>query len=259
MVYNLKEYKPMFDTPMKRQQELAVSRKIMYLLNKNKYDDLEEFITKNGNYQDFLNKNNMSTVIKHFGNTLKEEDYIKILENLRTLTKAKKDFERENIKTTNLDNKQFNSFKGENKTYFIDNSNSNKTIEEQMKDMQSTSEAFQTADQKKNTEKMFKELEEKKEGLNLYYLNEINYDLLNNEEKILFQIANNYQQGIDGVIKVDLKKGIIVDELDNISKIEEVNGEFTIIKEENGKKKEETTTKSFQKTLTPSRNTIYSN
>ena len=258
MVYSFKEYKPTFDTPMKRQQELAISRKIMDLLNKNKYDNLEEFIAKNSNYQDFLKKNNMSTVIKHFGNTLKEEDYIKILENLRTLTKTKKDFEQENIKTTNLDNKQINSFKGEDKTYFIDNSDSNKTIEEQMKDMQSTSEEFQTADQNKNTENMFKKLEEKKDVLNLYYLNEINYDLLNNEEKVLYQIANNYQQGIEGVIRVDLKKGIIVDELDNISKIEEVNGEFTIIKEDNGIEKEENATKSFQKTLTPSRNTIYS-
>ena len=72
MIYNFKEYKPIFDTPMKRQQELAISRKIMDLLNKNKYDNLEEFITKNNNYQDFLKKNNMSTVIKHFGNTLKK-------------------------------------------------------------------------------------------------------------------------------------------------------------------------------------------
>ena len=79
MVYNFKEYKPVFDTPMKRQQELVISRKIMDLLNKNKYDDLEEFITKNPNYQDFLKKNDMQTVIKHFGNTLKEEDYIRPL------------------------------------------------------------------------------------------------------------------------------------------------------------------------------------
>ena len=53
MTYNFKEYKTTFDTPMKRQQEVAIARKIMDILNKNKYDDLEEFITKNGNYQDF--------------------------------------------------------------------------------------------------------------------------------------------------------------------------------------------------------------
>ena len=259
MVYSFKEYEAVFDTPMKRQQELAIARKIMDLLNKNKYDDLEEFITKNGNYQDFLMKNGMQTVIKHFGNTLKEEDYVKILENLRKLTKTKKEFEQDNIKTTNIGDKQFNSFKGENKTYFIDNSKSDKSIEEQMKDLQSTQKDFQTTDQKKNTENMFKELERKKESLNLNYLNEINYDLLNNEEKFLFQVANDYQQNIDGVIRIDLKKGIIVDEQDDIMKIKQNNGEFSVIKEENGIQKEEAQEKSYQKTLTPSRNTIYSN
>lgn len=259
MVYNFKEYKSTFDTPMKRQQELAISIKIMDLLNKNKYDNLEEFITKNTNYQDFLKKNNMHTVIKHFGNTLKEEDYIKILENLRNLTKTKQDFEKENIKTTNIDDKQYNSFKGEDKTYFIDNSRTDLSIEDQMKNLQETQQVFQTSDVNKNTENMFKELETKKEGLNLQYLNEINYDVLNNEEKLLFQIANDYQQDIEQVIRIDLKKGIIVDEQDSISKIQKNNGEFSIIKDENDMEKEVTQEKSYQKALTPSRNTIYSN
>lgn len=261
MIYNFKEYKPEFNTPMKRQQELAIARKIMDLLNKNKYDNLEEFITKNGNYQDFLKKNNMHTVIKHFGNTLKEEDYIKILENLRVLKKQKQDFEKANIKTTNIDNKQFNSFKGEDKTYFIDNSNTDKSIEDQMKDLQPTMQHFQTSDQKQNTENMFKELETKKEGLKLNYLHEINYDLLNNEEKELYNVADNHQQNVDGVIRVDLSRGIIVDEQDNIMKIEKNNGEYTIIKEENGVEKQVNQEKTYQKqrVLTPSQNTIYSN
>lgn len=259
MVYNFKEYNAIFDTPMRRQQELAIARKIMDLLNKNKYDDLEEFITKNGNYQDFLKRNNMTTVVKHFGNTLKEEDYVKILENLRQLTKTKKEFEQENIKTTNIDNKQFNSFKGEDKTYFIDNSRTDKSIEDQMKDLQTTGQDFQTSDQKKNTENMFKELERKKEGLNLSYLHEVNYELLNNEEKVLFQVANDYQQNIDGVIRIDFKKRIMVDEQDNIMKIEKSNGQFSVIRDENGVQKEEVQEKSYQKTLTPNRNTIYSN
>ena len=83
MVYNFKEYKAIFDTPMKRSQEFAISSKIMDLLNKNKYESLEEFISKNTHYQDFLKNNNMENVVKHFGNTLTEEDYTRILEHLR--------------------------------------------------------------------------------------------------------------------------------------------------------------------------------
>lgn len=259
MIYNFKEYKPTFDTPMKREQEIAIARKIMDLLNKNKYDNLEEFITKNGNYQDFLKTNNMQTVVKHFGNTLKEDDYIKILENLRTLTKTKQDFEKDNIKTTNIGDKQYNSFKGNDKTYFIDNSRSDKSIEDQMKDLQKTEQIFQTSDVKQNTENMFRELERKKEGFNLKYLHEIHYELLNDEKKALFQIANNYQLGIKDIIRVDLEKGIIVDELDNIMKIEKNNGEYSITKDDNVIEKKPSKQKTFQKKLTPNTNTIYSN
>ena len=260
MIYNFKEYEPKFDTPMKKQQELAVARKIMDLLNKNTYDDLEEFITKNNKYQDFLKKNSMQTVMKHFGNTLKEEDYVKILENLRELTKSKKEFDQENITTTNIDEKQYNTYKGADKTYYIDNSRTDKPIEEQMKDLQPTEEQFQTTDAKKNSENMFKELERKKETLNLSYLHEINYDLLNNEEKEKYNIADNLQQNLDsGVVRVDIKKGVIVDELDNIMKIEKNNGEFAVIKDGDVVEKEQIKQKTIQKTLTPNNNSIYSN
>lgn len=262
MYYNFKEYNPVFDTPMKRQQELAIARKIMDLLNKNKYDDLEEFIAKNKNYQDFLKKNNMSTVIKHFGNTLKEEDYLKIIENLRVLTKTKKDFEKDNIKTTTLNDKQFNTYEGEDKTYFIDNSMKDKSIENQMKDLQVTQSDLQTSNTKKNTENLFKELEKSKQVLNPQYLKKINPDLLNEKERELYNVAINHQRNVDTPIRIDINKGIIVDEANNISKIEKHNGEFTVISSNDGVQKEqkiEEPTKQKQRVLTPSTNTIYSN
>ena len=195
MTYNFKEYNTVFDTPMKIQQELAISRKIMDLLNKNKYDNLESFIEKNKTYQDFLKNSNMQTVIKHFGNTLSEEDYIKIIENLRRLSMNKQNFEKENIKTTNIDNKEFNSFKStDGKTYYIDNTGSNKKIEEQMEALQPTQEIFQTSDINKNTENLFEELDQKKENFNPIPLNQIEFDKLTNKEKMLFQAAYNYQQ-----------------------------------------------------------------
>ena len=260
MIYNFKEYKHIFDTPMKRQQELVVARKIMDLLNKNKYDDLEKFIEKNNNYQDFLKKNNMTVVVKHFGNTLKEEDYIKILENLRILTKTKLDFDKEKIKTTNIDEKQFNSFKGKDKTYFTDNSRTDIPIEQQMEHLQTTSDDFETSDKLQNTENMFKELETKKDGLNLHYLYEINFESLSNEEKILYQLATKYQQNIKGIIKIDLSKGIIVDEENNISKIEKNDEAYFINNDDvDNLNNNITKNKPYQKTLTPTKNTIYNN
>ena len=228
MVYNFKEYKAIFDTPMKRSQELAISTKIMDLLNKNKYESLEEFIGKNPNYQIFLQNNNMENVVKHFGNTLIEE---------------------ENIKTTNIDDKEYSRFKGEDRPYFIDNSDKNKSVEEQMKNMQGESESFQTSDIRKNTENMFKELESRDDGFNLRYLSEINRDTLNNEEKELYGIALLYQQDKNEPIRVDLNKGIIVDKDNNISKIQKENEEFSIIGDENTKENENVQEKAYQKQI----------
>lgn len=271
MSYDIKDYVEKFgggsNTSLKNKvqadKDMGLASIIIRLLNKNKYDSLEDFIKRNNTYQDFLKNNNTDVVVQHFGNFNKhkitEEDFVRVLNNLRELTKTKNEFETENIKTTNIDDKQYNSFKGEDKTYFIDNSRTDKSIEDQMKDLQPTEQDFQTTDQKKNTENMFKELERKKEGLNLNYLHEINYDLLNNEQKELFQIADDYQQNNQGVIRVDLEKSIIVDELDNFIEIEKNNGEFAVIKDGDVVEKESVKEKTLQKTLTPSRNTIYSN
>ena len=259
MVYSFNEYKRVFDTPAKSQQEKVIVEKIMKLLNNNKYDNLDEFITKNNNYQDFLKKNRMDYVVKHFGNTLSEEDYNKILGSLKSLTIEKKSFAKEDIKTTNIDDRQFNSYKGEDKTYFIDNSITDKKIEDQMRDMQPTQENFQTNDVKKNTENMFKELKSnKKEGLNLHFLNEINRDLLNKDEFDLYRCAVNYQVDNNILVRLDIKKGVMVDENDNIIKVENIDGKY-VIKNESTNKEEKTDIKDKVMTLKMNPNTIYSN
>lgn len=265
MKYYYKEYKHIFDTPAKMEQETVVVNKIMELLNKNKYDNIYEFANKNLTYQDFLKKNELENVVKHFGNTLNENDFKRILEEMIKLTETKKSFDKDDIKTTNIDDKEYNSFKGSDKTYFFDNSHSDKTLEKQMEDLQGKEENFQTSDTKENTENMMKELEkEKKESLNLHYLKDINVNSLNDFERTTFNIASNYQLDIPNPIRVDLERRIIVDEFDNILKIEINNGEITIIGDENREKeveeiKEKEMSKSYQKTLTPSTNTIYSN
>lgn len=265
MVYNYKEYNNIFDTPAKKQQERVIVTKIMNLLNNKKYDDLEELISKNQNYQNFIKNNAMENVVKHFGNTLNEEDFKRILENLRILTKTKQDFEKNNIKTTNIDDKEYNSFKGENKTYFIDNSISPNSIEEQMKNLQNESQVFQTSDIKKNTENMFKELEEnKKERFNLNYLNEINIDSLNQEEQALFQAAITYQLNSNKLIRIDIKKGVIVDPEDNIMKIEKQDGNYVVLNGEDKTEKSNVSEENViqhqkQFVLTSNPNTIYTN
>jgi len=261
MKYNYKEYEHIFDTLAKREQESVVANKIMDLLNKNKYDSIVEFNNKNQTYQDFLKNNELNNVVKHFGNTLNEEDFIRIKNEMVKLTDKKRSFDKENIQTTNIDNKEYNSYKGDEKNYYFDNSNSSMSLERQMEELQKTEEKFQTSDTKQNTENMMEELENnKKESLNLKYLNEIDVANLNERQKEIFKTIANYQLDISKIVKVDIDKEVIVDENNNIMKIEKKDNQYLILGDNNQIKEStelEKEPKTFQKTLTPS--TLYTN
>lgn len=266
MYYNYKEYETILDTPQKRIQEKAIVNKIMEILNNNRYDgDLDIFIENNKTYQDCLKNNNLDNVVKHFGNTLKEEHYVLILENLKKLTKNKQSFDQNNIKTINFDNNEFNSYNGVNKKFYFDNSGSNKKLEDQMKDLQKTSISFQSANTKQNTENMMSELEKNtKQSLNLQYLNDIIFSSLSYEEQQMYLIAKDFENSIEGLIKIDLNKGVFIDKDEKMYKITERNGEFSIIGENTNEIIEsnsfdKTNEKGYQKKLTPNFNTIYTN
>ena len=259
MVYIYKEYNHVFDSPAKRQQEIVIVKKIMDLLNKNKYNDIYDFNDKNQTYQNFLKNNELENVVKHFGNTLNEEDFKRIQEQMVKLTEKKKSFEKESIKTTNIGDKQYNTFKGTDKTFFLDNSHSSMSIERQLEELQPTQQQFQTDDINKNTENMMNELEkEKKESLNLRYLNEFDIDLLNETQKEIFKVAMEHQAKFQNPIRIDIERSLIVDEFNNISKIENNDGEFSIISENDNEKENMMEQKTHQKKLIPSTNTIYS-
>ena len=262
MIYNYKkDYKHIFDTPTKMEQESVIVNKIIDLLNKNKYDNIYDFISKNHTYQNFLKNNNLVTVVKHFGNTLTEEDFIKIQNELVKITELKKSTNKDDIKKTTIDNKEFISYKGENKNIYLDNSYSSLSIDREIDELQKNQSKFQTTDSKKNTQNIMEELErEKKETLNFKYLHEFNVDNLSKDKKEMFYAILNYQLDNPTPIRVDLERGIIIDSQDNIMNITNKDGVYSIINETNNDKTNDNLIKekSFQKTLTPSNNTIYS-
>ena len=247
MKYDIKEYEFKFDTPIAREQEKAVVQKIMDLLNNKKYDDLEKFFELNADYNTFLKQQHMDVVVKHFGNTFTDEDYKIIIENLRELTKQKSSFNTEDIKTTQIGDQSVSTYENPelDKTHYLINNNQNKTIEEELKDKQTTSAEFQTADEDVNTGRMMQEMEEKeKESLQLHYLNEINTDLLNEEERGIFNAAANYQLTTNESIQVDVSRGVIVNKDGEIYHISKEDGVFEI---RNGDGEKEDTIKAPQK------------
>ena len=236
----------------KHEQEMAVASKIMHLLNKRTYNDVEDFYNGNNNLEDFI-KRNFETPLSHFGHNetpLNEEDYKNIIENIRIIAKKKQSINTEKIDSTKIDDKVFNSMEIDNTKQFIDNSNSFLSIENRMKDVQKESAQFQTVDPNKNAENTFKEIQSKQDGINPIPLSEVNPNLLNPEEKELFKSALNFQLDYHSPIKVDLTNGVMVDADGKIMKIQKGNDIVLGVPIE--------VEKSYQKQLV-NPNTIYGN
>ena len=264
MKYNYREdYTHIFDTPAKMEQESAIVNEIMNSLNNNKYDNIYEFITKNKTYQDFLKNHNFENVVKHFGNTLNEQDYINIQNQMVKIEEKKKSFDKDNIKTTNIGEEQFVTYEGTNKTTFLDNTHTkdNMSIERQLEELQPTQREFQTTDKKVNTDRMMQELEDsKKETLNFRSIKEIDPASLNEKQRDILRVAANYQVNYESELRIDLERNLIVDENNNIMKIEEYNGEYIVLGDNSEQKdsmEKESEMKPRTLQLKPSPNTIY--
>ena len=255
MHYDLKEFYPEFSlefkTIKKNSAEKAFVKYIFDVLNKKKYKDIDSFYIHNSNFYLFLEnyikeKGRTNSIVKlkanvlsaHFGESLTEDDYQLIIRSIIKLTERKKNFDQENIKTTQVDNKEVTSYTNNNSSTYLIN-NSDKKREDQLKEMQPSDESFQTTDPEKNAENMFKDLENKqKQSLNLIPLRDIISDLdkLSEDEKnFVFNIVNNSKDVSN--IQVDLSQRMYVDSKGNVSTIKNVNGEDIIYGgEENAKK-----------------------
>lgn len=231
MKYKFNEYEYAMDTPNKRLEEKAIVERIMLILNENKsFNSLDDFLNRNKTIDEFKSNNNMDVVLKHFGNNITQEDYEKIINSLKKLTEQKLSFDKEEIRTSTIEDKEYVAYKGKDENIYLNNSYSDKSIEEQMKDLQKENSDLQTSDIKENTERIMQEMKkDKKIELTLRYLNEINYEVLNEEQQQLFKFVFDYQKKLNELIRVDLDEKVMVDNSDNIIKIEKIDGEFKII------------------------------
>ena len=240
MKYNYRQdYTHIFDTPAKKEIEGATVSIIMHYLNNNRYDNIYDFINKNQTYQEFLIRNEIQGTVRHFIGRLTEEDFKKIQSEMVKITEKKKSFEKKNIKTTNIGEEQFVTHEGTDKTTFLDNTHTkdNMTIERQLEELQPTQKEFETNNEELNTDRMMQELQDsKKETLNFRAIKKIDPASLNEKQRDILRVAANYQLNSDSELRIDLERNLIVDENNNIMKIEEHDGQYIVIGDNNEQK-----------------------
>ena len=94
-------------------------------------------------------------------------------------------------------------------------------------------------------------------------MSEINANKLSEDENKILRKAQEQDLTKDNNIKIDISNSVMVDKNDDIMKLKNVNGEITIYGDNNLEHNEiefenEQKNKTFQKTLTPNPNSIYS-
>ena len=127
MIYNEKEYYPEFSVDLKTINKNVQSRqivlKIFEMLNSKKFSSFEDFVQKNSTLEQFIRNNSLNSLsvnrnivgsisLRHFMGSLTEEDYKMIMDSIMKLTKAKRDYDKDNIKVTRTNETNAVSYNG---------------------------------------------------------------------------------------------------------------------------------------------------
>ena len=225
MVYNIREYNTIF-TGNKGSEENAIVAIIMKLLNDNKFDNIDDVLKYNGkDFDTFMKNNRRDNIPSHYGRNIKNADFDQIVEQLKKMVNDKLSFDKEKINEVNFDNKEFVEYNGK----VVDNTLSERSIEDELKYMQVENPEYQSLDQKQNTDKMMNEVvSEKKREIEFTSLDNIDRNKLNKDEQQLFDAAlvDEYVNNNDKEISIE--DGLTKDEENNISQLSEKNGSINI-------------------------------
>lgn len=222
--YIKKGYK-IFDSGQKSEGENYIMAIIVNLLCSNKFDSLENLMKYNeNNYKTFLKNNKKDNIPLHFGNSLNNDDFQKIISNYKKMQEDKMKYSMENVNVKKIDSKEYIEYNGQ----VLDNSYAAKKVENELSDMQRQSSEYQSLNQQQNTDRMMREMSNtKKEEINFTSLDSIEREKLNNEEQKKYDAAlvQEYLTGDDK--KISLNNDLIKDDNNNIAKLDENDNNIT--------------------------------
>ena len=214
------------------------------IMKQNKIDTVEELEKKFKTWDEVrqackYKEHKYANRIGNHGITMNDELYKQIIEILREKEKKAKELQPE-VKTVNVNGKEISTVTdtktGESKVF--NNSYSNNSIEEQMKEVQDNHAQFQDL-KENNTIGVMNYMEDNiKITPETTNSSDIKEENLNNEEKELERTVKIFEMDIGHPVKVDFEGKIIYDN-DDIYTIEKRDGEYQVISQETNEKKNE--------------------
>ena len=205
---------------------LTAKNKITEYMKEKGFLSLAEFIKENPDLKTFQEKTKLNNSIRRvWGLNVTEEDYQQVLDVLQQEFDEKLRIETERLSTVNVNGKTITSYDGEKGKTIVDDSYSDKPMEEQLVELRERySKRFGVQDVEQatnNTEEMMDFMrEEIKLEPEFNAVADITKESLSGKAKELAEVAEAYQDTTDNVVHVDFERGLIMDE-DQILSIEE--------------------------------------
>lgn len=211
----------------------AVKNKIKSFITPDLYRDLEDFIKDNPTFEEFKKRAKFNEAYRRALNwdahNLTEEEYQQILEDLRAELENKMKIEKDKISTVSANGKEVATYQKDDGTVIaVDNSYSDKSIQEQLDEIQDKYSRFRTNGETNTDEIMAFVQNEVKPEATFQSTDAIDTTTLNSDDSQIVAAAQAYQDTTDEPISVNLDDGLILDQ-GQVLEVKPIDGEMQII------------------------------
>lgn len=202
----------------KGSEENAIVAIFMNLLNNNKFDNIDDALKYNGDdFATFMKNNRRDNIPAHYGRNIKDDDFKLIVSKFKEMDEDKLKIDNENIHEYNFENKEYVEYDGR----VMDNSLKERSIEDELKNMQQENPEYQSFDAKENTQKMMKEeLDYNKREVTFSSLDEIDRNKLNIDDQRLYDAVLVDEHTSGKSKEVSFEDMLTKDENNNINQLE---------------------------------------
>ena len=189
---------------------------IQSYMKKNNMNNIEEFLKECPTLKDFESKtrmNNYVNIIRNHGVNINEDIYKEIIEMIKKEELSKKSIQTENIETAIINGHEIATVtdKETGKKITYDNTVSNNSIENQMKNVQNEHQQFQSLNNNNTLNIMNYMKDNVKITPDTQKSNNINENKLSNEEILINNLIKNFEIQVGHPVDIDLNSKMIYD------------------------------------------------
>lgn len=235
----------------------TIKNKIESFISSGIYNDLDEFIKDNPDLKTFQEKTKLNNSLRRiWGYQITDEDYQTLIIELKIELEEKLRIQKENLTTVQANGKEITTFDTGSGHIIVDNSYSEKSIDDQLHQLQDKYSRFRQEDtptiENNNTENMMRYLQEEiKPEPSFTKVDDINQPNLSTDESEIATVAERYQKESEGVVQVDLDARLIFEDgqIRTVEKRDDGYGVFAPTTDEQFQDENFTQEKTPQKTL----------